>query len=379
MIDVAVAGGGPAGSACAALLARRHDVMVLEDHARIGAPEQCAGLITDRAISLSGVSPDVFSTLYGAEVVLPDGSSLTVSSREPKARAVDRAGFDSRLADRAMAAGAEYRMSERLESFSVGDSVRMSTSKGGLESRLLVGADGHSSLVARSVGCVPREYLRGIQADVSERMDLDDLFRIRIGSRYAPGFFTWEIPCGDFTRVGLCTSWSAGPPYGYLRRLLEDTGREGRVIRMHSGKIPLHASGPISSDRVMLVGDAASQVKPVSGGGICPSMEASRILADVADGALDSDDLSARRLGEYDREWGRGMGRELSRSYRLRRMYDSMDDADLTRAGRYAAREDVLGVLDTMDIDSPARVILSLLRHPGTAVSGVWTLLRCLI
>ena len=62
MIDVAVAGGGPAGSAVAALLARDHGVTVFEDHPRIGLPEQCAGLLTDRAIEASGVSPDIRDT-----------------------------------------------------------------------------------------------------------------------------------------------------------------------------------------------------------------------------------------------------------------------------------------------------------------------------
>ena len=107
MIDVAVAGGGPAGSAVAALLARDHGVTVFEDHPRIGLPEQCAGLLTDRAIEASGVSPDILSTLYGAEVLLPGGGRVAVRSERPKARAVDRSDLDSKMADRAMAAGAD--------------------------------------------------------------------------------------------------------------------------------------------------------------------------------------------------------------------------------------------------------------------------------
>lgn len=379
MIDVAVAGGGPAGSAVAALLARDHGVTVFEDHPRIGLPEQCAGLLTDRAIEASGVSPDVLSTLYGAEVLLPGGGRVEVRSERPKARAVDRSDLDSKMADRAMAAGAEYRLSEKVRSFSVGPSVTISTSAGDHGARLLVGADGHGSVVAPVVGCVPGERIRGVQADVAVRVEDQGMFRMRMGSRYAPGFFTWEIPCGDFTRVGLCTSWSAGPPYPYLKRLLSDLGYDDRVIRMHSGRIPMHPSGPISADRTMLIGDAASQVKPVSGGGILPSMVAAPILADVAHSALASDDLSARRLSEYDRRWDDAMGRDLSKAYRLRRALLRMDDRDLDRAGRYASRDDVRAVLDGIDLDTPADVMKALLRHPGMAASGAWTLLRCLI
>ncbi len=138
---------------------------------------------------------------------------------------MDRADLDSRMADAAMVSGAEYRFGTKYMSHTLRDSVRIETSSGPLESRLLVGADGHSSGVRASIpDNSPREYVRGMQADVSVRMERQDMFRIRLGSRLAPRFFTWEIPCGDFTRVGLCCSWSAGPPVKYLKRLLADIG-----------------------------------------------------------------------------------------------------------------------------------------------------------
>ncbi len=381
MAEIAIAGGGPAGSACAALLARGHDVTVYEEHPRIGEPVQCAGLLSDAAVRLSGVSPDFFSTLYGAEVVLPNGSEITVRSRSPKARTVDRRQFDSLLAERAADAGAVYRMGERVQSLSVGaDGVDVVASSGSGRADLVIGADGHSSVVASSLGRnAPPEYLRGIQADVARRMDLEDMFRIRMGSRYAPGFFTWEIPCGDFTRIGLCVSWSEGPPSRYLKRLLSDIGAEDRVTAMSCGKIPIGRRRTISSDRVMLIGDAASQVKPVSAGGIYPSMVAAPILADVADRALGTGDLSAGTLKEYDRRFYGTLGKELRNGYRLRRMFARMDDDDLDRAGAYASRPSVRRVLDGMDLDDPSAVIPRLLRDPRTAFPGIFTLARCLI
>lgn len=379
MIDVAVSGGGPAGSACAALLARDHDVVVLEEHPSVGRPMQCAGLISDASVKLSGVSPEVYSVFHGARVHFPGGDSVAISSDAPLACSVDREGFDRRMADRALDAGAEFRTGVRLESYHVSDRVRLETSAGPVESRLLVGADGHSSATAAGLGVRPPEFIRGIQADVRVRADDQDSFVMRLGSRYAPGFFTWEIPCGDFTRVGLCTSWSAGPPAPYLRRLLSDLGWEGRTDGMHSGKIPIGRMQRMSGDRVMLVGDAASQVKPVSGGGIHPILSAAPILAGVASSALDSDDLGARRLGEYDRIWNSGPGRELRRGMRLRRAYLRMDDGDLDRAGAYASREDVREVLGSIDIDGPTEVVRRLLSRPSTALRGVWTLLRCVV
>lgn len=382
MASVAVAGGGPAGSACAALLARGHDVDVFEEHPRIGVPVHCAGLLTDRAIALAGVSPGVLSTLYGAEVVLPDGRRIRVRSEEPKARAVDRAELDSLMADRAVAAGAEYHTSDRLDSFSVaGGRVSYRTRDGTDRSAdLLIGADGHSSMVSAALGGNDApEYLRGMQAEVSGEPFCDDMFRIRLGSRYAPGFFAWEIPCGDFTRVGLCIPESMGSPWPYLSRLLMDLNAADRVTSRSCGRIPVGRRRTMSSDRVMLIGDAASQVKPVSAGGIYPAMTAAPILADVASSALDSGDLSARRLSRYDRAFHRAMGRELDRASELRRQFLRMDDSALNLAGDYAMRPDVAAVLNGVDLDDPVGVVRRLMLSPITAVAGVLTLVRCLL
>ncbi len=380
MTDIAVVGGGPAGSACAALLARGHDVTVFEEHPRIGVPVQCAGLISDAAIRLSGVSPSFLATVYGAEAVFPDGTVVEVRSKKPKARVVDRSELDSLMAARAMDAGAEYRMSERVRSVGVSDGVVLEHPSGTTRADLAIGADGPASVVAASIGNnAPSEMIRGIQADVRVEIDRQDMFRMHLGSEFAPGFFAWEIPCGDFTRVGLCTSWSAGPPAPYLKHLLSRLGYSDKVVGMSCGRIPVGRRRTMSSDRIMLVGDAASQIKPISGGGIYPSMMAAPLLAEVASSAIAENDLSAKRLGEYDRRFEAVVGRELRSGARIRRWFVRMDDDDLNRAGGYSARQDVRTVLDTMEIDNPVTVIPKLLRHPSVGIRGMYTLLRCLI
>ena len=152
MADVVIIGGGPAGSKTAAALAKGHDVTVLEEHAVIGEPVQCAGLITEKSIELSGIRPDILNKFTGANVIFPNGKTVTVQSSDVKAVMIDRTDFDRRLAEQAMDAGAEYRLSTKFLGHSVSDgTVKIRTSEGDLESRLLVGADGHSSKVASSI------------------------------------------------------------------------------------------------------------------------------------------------------------------------------------------------------------------------------------
>ena len=380
MIDTVVVGGGPAGSRTAALLARDHDVLVLEEHETSGVPMQCAGLISDDVIRMSGVSPDILNTLYGAEVVFPDGTSVIVRSKRPKARAVDRSDLDSKMAAAAMDAGAEFSYSDRCSKVVFGgDSVSVKSTKAERSCRCIVGADGHSSMVSASLGDnQPKEYLRGIQADVRVELDNQDLFRIHLGSEYAPGFFTWEIPCGEFTRAGLCTSWSAGPPNDYLKHLLRSNGGEDRIIRRYCGKIPVGGRRTMYGDRCLLIGDAACHVKPVSGGGLHPAFKAAPILADVLTDALASDDLSAKTLSSYEKRCRSDFVGELNKGMMLRRMFVRLSDDDLIHAGRYASRDDVRAILDEIDLDHPSTVVREMFRRPAAAVSAVPLLLRCL-
>ncbi len=382
MLDALVVGGGPAGSASARLLASKgHSVKVLEEHSCSGRPVQCAGLFSDDVLKMSGVSPDILNTLYGAEVVFPDGESVTVRSTTPKMRAVDRAEMDSLMAGAAIDAGAEYSYSDSRVSHSFGaDRVTVESRYGTLESRSIIGADGHTSAVAASLGNNgPKEYVRGIQADVKADFDLDGMFRARLGSRYAPGFFTWEFSCGDFVRVGLCASWSAGPPYQYLKRMLDDLYPGCERLAMYSGKIPIGGRRITYGDRCMLIGDAAGQVKPVSGGGLHPMLQAAPILSDVLSSALERDDLSARSLRPYETRCRETFGKELGRGYAMRRLYVRLKDDELSRAGGFCRREDVNTILNDTDIDHPGAVMKRVLKTPSALPSAMSVFLRCII
>lgn len=380
MRKTVVIGGGPAGSKAAELLAKDRDVLVFEEHAESGTPMGCAGLVTDKVLEMSGVRPDILNKLYGANVFFPDGRKVSVRSKWPKANVIDRADLDRKMAEKANDAGAEYRFNEKYRSHTISDRVTIDSTNGTTECSLLIGADGHSSRVAKTLGIdnSPREYVRGFQMDLRKKYDEEDMINIRLGSKVAPGFFSWELPFGDFVRVGMCTSWSAGPPVNYMQPLLKAAGLESAsVIKKYSGKIPLGGRPRSYGERLMLIGDAAGQVKPISGGGLYPAFRSAEALKNIANIVFETNDFSAKNMSQYEEEWKTDLGKEMKNGYRLRRAYVKFTDDDLDRAGKVASRESVRSVLDEIDLDSPSSVVSQV--GKGDIMRLIPVLLRALL
>lgn len=371
MRDAIIVGGGPAGSLSARMLARDRDVVVIEEHAVSGTPLECTGLVSPEVIGMLGVEPTVFNSFSKADIVFPGGSVFRVECRDVAAQLIDRAEMDMLLAQSAVDAGAEYRYSERCVSYSVEDGIaKVVTDKGIHESRLAIGADGHSS-VLRRCACRrgPDMHVRGIQVDLDHEDEEQDRIRILMGDEIAPGFFAWAIPFGDRTRVGLCTEWSHGAPMGYLKVLLKRLGlSDCRVVGRHAGKIPLGGIGDTFSESTLLIGDAACHVKPVSGGGLYPILKSVPCLARTVDEAFEADDFSASFLSRYQKGWESAIGRELSRGFKLRRMYCNLSDGDLDSIFRIIDQPFVRDIVSGASIDRPSDIFPKMLRHPITAM-----------
>lgn len=380
MYDAVVIGGGPAGSKAAELLAKDHEVLVLEEHPVSGSPSGCAGLITDQVLEMSGARPNILNKLYGANVFFPGGGKISVRSKWPKANIINREDLDGKMALNAQDAGVEFKYSEKYTGHTISDIVKVKHTGGSSECSLLIGADGHTSNVARSLGNnnEPKEYVRGFQMDIRKRYEEEDMINIRLGSEIAPGFFSWEIPFGDSVRVGLCCSWDAGFPVNRMKTLLKVAGLEdAEVIRTYSGKIPLGGRPRSYGEHVMLIGDAAGQVKPISGGGLFPAFKSASSLKETADDALGKGDFSAGNLSAYEKRWKKAVGSELRNGYVLRKAYTRFKDEDLDRAYEAASKESVRRVLDEIDLDSPSDVVSEMRKRD--MVRFVPILLRALL
>jgi flavin-dependent dehydrogenase len=204
--------------------------------------------------------------------------------------------------------------------------------------------------------------LMGIQVELADA-DLDpDFVELYLGEKVAPGFFAWAIPAGDTARVGLCTWRAEHAPAVYLKRLL---GRpelaKGRKVSSSSGKIPIGPGGTAMSGRILLAGDAACHAKPLSGGGVYTGIRGAELCAECAHAFLATGEESALR--DYDSRWKEAFGKEMSKAFRLRKIFVSLSDKKMDKALRIFSEPSLLALVQERgDIDYPASLSTQVLK-----------------
>ena len=320
MYDVVVVGVGPAG----ARLARRaaaagNDVLALEK-GTVGTPLACSGHVSTDVWEFvpEGAKADLLQNrVYGANFRLggPGTQPYPFYKSTEVSNVIDRVELDRTLADAARTAGADVRdghtvtgIDEHAESVTVtaqtdGETVRF-------ETRLVAGCDGPMSRVRREAGLPePDELLHGVLA-FADDPDNGDFVDVHLT---VPRFFAWRIPRGD---AGVEYGLAAPPGTDVSERFDALTDAYGaETTHRCSGAIPIGPPERVTGDRVFLVGDAAAQTKPFTGGGICYGMTA----ADHAVDTIDPHDPST--LDAYERAWRADLGREIRLGGLIRKAY----------------------------------------------------------
>lgn len=359
MYDVVVAGAGPSGSAAARACAEAGlKTLCIEEHATIGYPVQCAGLLSIAAFSGCRVSTrSILNTISGARFVPSTGEPLVIDAGKPKAYVVDRGILDSEMAGAAAEAGADFRLKTSVVSLKGNRAIaRGPRGKEEIEFSLLIAADGVRSSIARMLGLGRAEFfLGGLQAEV--RCPTDPRF-VEIHPHASPEFFGWVIPCGDGrARVGLCGE-------GDLRHRLADLLRpfDRSILNLVSGAIPFGVLSRTYGSRALIVGDAAGMVKPTSGGGIYTGVRAARHAAAVAAECSRKGSFRDTDLALYEKLWKKDIGRELAVGMALYRARRGLSPADVDAILSALRDPDIVReIVEHGDMDRPA----ALVRHLG--------------
>ena len=384
-----VVGAGPVGGKVAGIIAENgFKVLLIEEHREIGRPLQCAGLVTPRVLRLVDFDVKILNRVRGAEIFSPLGSKLKIQAGETKALVIDRAGFDKAMIKDAVIKGAVLSLGTKVVSAVRSNGcVELRVIKGKnsekIIANLLIGADGVQCNIARWFKLpLPKIMLSAFESEmVNVRLE-PEFVKVFIGKSIAPNFFAWAIPLdeeGSKANIGLCSFNAVHNAHHYFKRLLElEFLREARALRYMAGAVPIGTSDKTYDDNVMIVGDAAGQVKPTSGGGVYYGIKCAEHCGVTAVKALEEQDFSSSLLSEYQSAWQRDIGRELKRGLRLHKIFCSLKDEDMEKIIKVLSREENLSIISEYgDIDYPSKLALmlfrkspSLIKYLGPIVKG---------
>jgi len=334
--DVLIVGAGPVGTTFARHIAEKgYKVGLLEKKKNIGVPLQCAGLV-GKQIKEVNLLPDelIINKVYGAHIHSPSGHLLTVAKNNPEAYVLDRVGYDKFLAQMAVDAGADLFLNHRVTDVDIKNGIVYSgNDRDEMHGKIIVGADGYNSLMARKVSeSGVQKIVQAAQFLVDFDRDLFDTnyVHLHVKSAISPGFI-WAIPISaSSARIGLFGNLD----YHTFKNILKDFLSQDKdcsgyaITKKYHGMIPVYDSKKkLVKDRTILLGDAASQVKPTTGGGLILGFKCAQIAADVTSRALDEDDT--RILKDYESEYQNKFKKELIDQLRVQKIFKSLNDDDL--------------------------------------------------
>jgi len=382
MRDVVIVGAGPAGSVLAHRLAVAGlDVLLLEEHTEVGEGVVCTGIIGQEAYERFDLPAEAtIGTLQRVRFHSPSGKVVDYRGEGPLATIVCRKKFDAALGRRAVASGAALWTNARANDVTVEKyAVRIRINRPGrpqaIRSRLCILSTGFGSGLIRRCGFEsPPSRVQGAQTVVPFRDH--EPAGIYLGSRFAPRGFGWSVPIGEgMARVGVVTDRQAS---FYLRRILNRPDVLGAVssdspagFAIQASPIPVGTLSRTVSDRIMVVGEAAGQVKTTTQGGIYYGLLSAAFAAETAVAALGRGDLSREALAPYERRWREKLGGELKLGILLRQFYGGLSDRQVDRLFDIARIEGVLPMIErNVHFDWHGPIIRSVLtnRFIGTFV-----------
>ncbi len=314
MYDVIIVGGGIAGCQLASKLAGLN-VLLIEKNKRVILKD--SGIVSREFLDFFDERL-IKSEIRRLDAFSPSGHSFTLNDREPFAYIIKRELFGKYLRSRARknakiiyetVIGIEYHQ----------DFVSVRTEAGVYEAKVIVGADGANSLVRRAAGIESPFLSLGVMKKTKQKLhgNIDVFFN----KYFSPDFFSWIIPQND--EYGLITAKRPAECMKLFRSRLYLPEGETHAHLIPTGYVRSYAH------RTLLVGDAAGQNKPLTGGGIMFGLRAANHAATTLRECRDC--FCRMHLSEYEKAWKRDFAWEIDKQFLARMFYRGLTNAQLDR------------------------------------------------
>lgn len=343
MYDIAVVGAGPAGSMAALTAAKAGcKVVLIEEHPEIGIPLACAEAISHQWLS-KFVTPKpswIASKIDGIVVYSP--SYRTFRTDYPNVGYIlERKIFDRDLAAIAAEAGCKVKIGTKAVGLT---SDGIETNNGELRAKIIIGADGATSRIARWAGIdaklerkdfwAAHEYLLG-GVDIDERY-----VEFILNKDIAPGGYGWVFPKGKGLAnvgVGIVPVLTKKPPELFLDEFIKQRFKKHySILGEYKSIIPSKTLKKFVNHNVCIVGDAARQVDPITGGGIGNALLSGKLAGESCATAIKNDNLAY--LHNYEKEWKKETGKEFKIKLLARDIYMKLSNSELELIFDFAAK-----------------------------------------
>ena len=341
--DVTIVGAGPIGSTLAYELAKENiSVCLIDKKKLIGLPLQCAGIVNKSVLEYNQIPEELILNKVKGANLHSKNQSLSVSKEDDQALIIDRVALDQYLYKRAIESGADSHLSSKVVNVDTLEGqvdFQTDSKEKTIKSKLIVGADGPLSLVSSTIGndfnyyCAS-QYL--VEVDNVSDMSFVDLYAYE---DLFPGFI-WVIPAyKNIFRIGLFSNHDYRMQNEILDDFLENDFKydDYNVIEKYKGKIPIYSKeNKLFENKALLIGDAAAQVKPTTGGGLLIGFKTVQIAKKAIMGALNSKEIledDNKILQDifktYQKDFEEKFLKEISYQFKVQKTLCTLSDDDL--------------------------------------------------
>jgi digeranylgeranylglycerophospholipid reductase len=375
--DVIVVGGRVGGSVSSLFASKNDlDVLMIEKRQEIGVPLQCAEATSEVTFQTLDMKPSdryICSEIYGAELYSPNGTHFRMyPNGEEMGYILDRKVFDKHLAIESAKAGTDIMVKTTVKDLIMenrkvkGVVAKHLGETTEIRADLVIAADGIESNIARMAGLSSRYDLKDICSCAQYKMVGIDIepgyMQFYFGNEVAPGGYVWIFPSENgVTNIGIGIRSSKETAYEYLNRFTKNLG--GTSVELNVGGVPV--SGPVGktyADGLLVVGDAAGHVDPITGGGIHLTTLCAKMAGEVAAEAIKSEDISAAFLKRYEEMWKNEIGDLINRSLKYRKIFEKLNDKELNVLAKFMKGKD-LDSITTRSLLGLVKESPSLVRH----------------
>lgn len=343
---IAIVGGGPVGCFLGYLLAKEgKKVSIYEEHSCIGRPIQCTGIVTKELDKIVKFKKDfVVNRLNKAEIF----SYNNQTQIKVEEYVIDRSKFDQYLADLAVKKGAKLLLNTKVTEINK-NHITIKDKKGikKIKADIIIGADGPNSIVSKKINNKNRENYIGLQARVKGNFEVNK-YKTYFGSDY-PKFFAWVVPeSKNIARIGTA---SKNNVKSYFNRFLKKLKVKNKdIIDKQAGLIPIYNKRiNVQKENIYLTGDAASQVKATTGGGLVFGLKSAEILADCI--------INKKSYKKALKD----INRELCIHLIIRKILNKFNDKDFSYLIKLVNKEKIQKIIKESSREYPSKLILKLL------------------